>query len=142
MVLDQNGCFFYLDMPCTKWVQCWVYHMEWVYRLYLFCFMNLSNWCGMQVLRTQFSSGIFHKYIISILYSKIYFLEYIFYHFFFRIGTCGGVGLTGGTVVITEEAVDGRLLPVHENVWCLLNYINIKTYYTFFLEKFSLKEAL
>ena len=35
---------------------------------------------------------------------------------FFRIGTCGGVGLTGGTVVVTEEAVDGRLLPVHENV--------------------------
>lgn len=35
---------------------------------------------------------------------------------FFRVGTCGGVGLEGGTVVITEEAVDGRLLPVHENV--------------------------
>jgi len=35
---------------------------------------------------------------------------------FFRIGTCGGVGLTGGTVVVTEEAVDGRLLPVHENI--------------------------
>ena len=35
---------------------------------------------------------------------------------FFRIGTCGGVGYGGGTVVITEEAVDGRLLPVHENV--------------------------
>ena len=59
---------------------------------------------------------------------------------FFRIGTCGGVGLTGGTVVITEEAVDGRLLPVHENVWCLLNYINIKTYHAIILENFSLKE--
>ena len=58
---------------------------------------------------------------------------------FFRIGTCGGVGLTGGTVVITEEAVDGRLLPVHENVWCLLNYINIKTYHTIILENFSLE---
>lgn len=28
---------------------------------------------------------------------------------FFRIGTCGGVGLDGGQVVITEEAVDGAL---------------------------------
>jgi len=26
---------------------------------------------------------------------------------FFRIGTCGGIGLEGGTVVISEEAVDG-----------------------------------
>ena len=35
---------------------------------------------------------------------------------FFRIGTCGGVGHPAGTIVITKEAVDGRLLPVHENV--------------------------
>ena len=35
---------------------------------------------------------------------------------FFRIGTCGGIGLEGGTVVVTEEAVDGLLRPVHENV--------------------------
>ena len=35
---------------------------------------------------------------------------------FFRIGTCGGIGLPGGTVVVTEEAVDGLLRPVHENV--------------------------
>lgn len=26
---------------------------------------------------------------------------------FFRIGTCGGIGIDGGTVVISEEAVDG-----------------------------------
>lgn len=25
---------------------------------------------------------------------------------FFRIGTCGGIGLEGGTVVISDEAVD------------------------------------
>ncbi|XP_015174382.1 PREDICTED: uridine phosphorylase 1 isoform X2 [Polistes dominula] len=30
---------------------------------------------------------------------------------FFRIGTCGGIGLEGGTVVISEEAVDGMLNP-------------------------------
>jgi len=30
---------------------------------------------------------------------------------FFRIGTCGGIGLEPGTVVVTEEAVDGRLRP-------------------------------
>lgn len=37
---------------------------------------------------------------------------------FFRIGTCGGVGLDGGTVVISEEAVDGLLRPFLE----LVNY--------------------
>lgn len=35
---------------------------------------------------------------------------------FFRIGTCGGIGIEGGTVVISEEAVDGMLRPVLELV--------------------------
>ena len=35
---------------------------------------------------------------------------------FFRIGTCGGIGLEPGTVVVTNEAVDGKLRPVSENV--------------------------
>jgi uridine phosphorylase len=35
---------------------------------------------------------------------------------FFRIGTCGGVGLDGGTVIISEEAVDGMLRPFLELV--------------------------
>jgi uridine phosphorylase len=35
---------------------------------------------------------------------------------FFRIGTCGGVGVEGGTVVITEEAVDDMLNPYYEQV--------------------------
>lgn len=33
---------------------------------------------------------------------------------FFRIGTCGGIGLEPGTVVISEDAVDGLLRPVLE----------------------------
>lgn len=33
---------------------------------------------------------------------------------FFRIGTSGGIGLEGGTVVISEEAVDGLLRPYFE----------------------------
>ncbi|XP_014220668.1 uridine phosphorylase 1 isoform X1 [Trichogramma pretiosum] len=33
---------------------------------------------------------------------------------FFRIGTCGGIGIEGGTVVISEEAVDEMLNPYHE----------------------------
>lgn len=51
---------------------------------------------------------------------------------FFRIGTCGGIGLEGGTVVISEEAVDGMLNPYLElvrsfpqsckRVWSLLVY--------------------
>lgn len=35
---------------------------------------------------------------------------------FFRIGTCGGIGLEPGTVVITEEAVDGMLNSNFETV--------------------------
>lgn len=35
---------------------------------------------------------------------------------FFRIGTCGGIGLEPGTVVVTNEAVDGKLRPVSENI--------------------------
>jgi len=30
---------------------------------------------------------------------------------FFRIGTSGGIGLEGGTVIISDEAVDGTLQP-------------------------------
>lgn len=33
---------------------------------------------------------------------------------FIRIGTCGGIGKEGGTVVITEEAVDGLLRNSYE----------------------------
>jgi uridine phosphorylase len=35
---------------------------------------------------------------------------------FFRLGTCGGIGLDGGTVIISEEAVDGLLRPFLELV--------------------------
>lgn len=35
---------------------------------------------------------------------------------FFRIGTCGGIGIEGGTVVISEEAVDGLGRPFLEMV--------------------------
>jgi uridine phosphorylase len=35
---------------------------------------------------------------------------------FFRIGTCGGIGYEGGTVVISEEAMDGALRNVFELV--------------------------
>ena len=46
---------------------------------------------------------------------------------FFRIGTCGGVGIEGGTVVISEEAADEMLNPYYEQVlyaeYCLTNII-------------------
>lgn len=35
---------------------------------------------------------------------------------FLRIGTCGGIGVEGGTVVITEEPVDGLLRNSYEMV--------------------------
>ncbi|CAG7820692.1 unnamed protein product [Allacma fusca] len=33
---------------------------------------------------------------------------------FFRIGTCGGIGIDGGNVIITEEALNSELKPYHE----------------------------
>lgn len=44
---------------------------------------------------------------------------------FFRIGTCGGVGLEGGTVVISEEAVDAMMNNYYEVV---SNLLKLKTY--------------
>lgn len=35
---------------------------------------------------------------------------------FIRIGTCGGVGVEGGTVVISEEVVDGLMRNTYEMV--------------------------
>ena len=35
---------------------------------------------------------------------------------FFRLGTCGGLGLEPGTVVITTEALNGELKPNYEQV--------------------------
>lgn len=35
---------------------------------------------------------------------------------FFRLGTCGGIGLEGGNLVITTEAVDGLMRPYLELV--------------------------
>ena len=35
---------------------------------------------------------------------------------FFRIGTCGGIGEEGGSVVVSEAAFDGMLRPVHETI--------------------------
>lgn len=40
---------------------------------------------------------------------------------FFRIGTSGGIGLEGGTVIISDEAVDGVLQPHLELVRILFN---------------------
>ena len=43
--------------------------------------------------------------------------KYLLYLMYFcRIGTCGGIGLPPGTVVVTEEAVDGRLRPFLDTV--------------------------
>lgn len=35
---------------------------------------------------------------------------------FFRIGTSGGIGIDGGNVIITEEALNADLKPYHELV--------------------------
>ena len=49
---------------------------------------------------------------------------------FIRIGTCGGIGVEGGTVIITEDALDGQLRNSHEFVSVTQhNFLN------FFLKK-------
>ena len=40
---------------------------------------------------------------------------------FFRIGTCGGIGIEGGNVIITEEALNAELKP----------YLELVRYYLF-----------
>lgn len=35
---------------------------------------------------------------------------------FMRLGTCGGVGIEGGTVVVSDGAVDGLLRNTYEMV--------------------------
>ena len=35
---------------------------------------------------------------------------------FVRIGTCGGLGLPPGTIVLTEESLNGALEPWHETI--------------------------
>ena len=48
---------------------------------------------------------------------------------FFRLGTCGGIGLDGGQLVITEQAVDGMMQPFLEQVIFLNYYLNFKGLY-------------
>lgn len=43
---------------------------------------------------------------------------------FIRIGTCGGIGIEGGTVVVSNEGVDGQLRNTYEMV---------RKFYDFFL---------
>jgi hypothetical protein len=43
--------------------------------------------------------------------------------FLFRIGTCGGIGLPPGTVVVTDEAFDGLLRPVLDTVSSLFDFV-------------------
>ena len=41
---------------------------------------------------------------------------------FFRMGTCGGIGSKPGTIVITEEAVDGLFKPEFKQVNYFFNF--------------------
>lgn len=42
---------------------------------------------------------------------------------FIRIGTCGGIGVKPGTVIVTKEAYNGLLKNVHEFVSIPLNFL-------------------
>lgn len=55
---------------------------------------------------------------------------------FIRIGTCGGIGVEGGTVVITEEAVDGLL----RNTFEVVNWMQYFTH--LFVTLFKLPELI
>lgn len=43
---------------------------------------------------------------------------------FFRLGTCGGIGLEPGTVVVSEEVVDGMMNPYLECVRLYFHFCN------------------
>lgn len=53
-------------------------------------------------------SVVFNEIIKLVHYAKCKDVE------FFRIGTCGGLGLEPGTVVVTEKAVDGEMNPYYK----------------------------
>jgi uridine phosphorylase len=44
---------------------------------------------------------------------------------FMRLGTCGGIGIEGGTVVVSDGAVDGQLRNTYEMVSLNLVISNI-----------------
>jgi hypothetical protein len=48
--------------------------------------------------------------------------------FLSRIGTCGGIGLPPGTVVVTDEAFDGLLRPVLDTVSSLFLFWSSKSW--------------
>lgn len=57
--------------------------------------------------RILFSSGKFNYAFFTI---KILLIK------FHRLGTCGGIGIEGGTVVVSTEGVDGQLRNTYEMV--------------------------
>lgn len=52
---------------------------------------------------------------------------------FFRIGTSGGIGLEGGTVIISDEAVDGTLQPYLELVSVPITFCIFYVYIEYWL---------
>lgn len=54
---------------------------------------------------------------------------------FFRIGTCGGIGLEGGTVVISDDAVNGMMKSVYELVIKNPNTLPIQLIHKFLLAR-------
>ena len=51
---------------------------------------------------------------------------------FFRLGTCGGIGIEGGNLVVSESAVDGMLNPYLELVSKMLFYKYVSLPHIFF----------
>ena len=65
----------------------------------------------------------------------------------FRIGTCGGIGLPPGTVVVTEEAVDGRLRPFLDTVTVIANitifyFLRRNFHFQTILERYTVMKSL
>lgn len=62
---------------------------------------------------------------------------------FIRIGTCGGVGIEGGTVVISDDAVDGLLRSTYEIVSMLsamTRIIIVNTCSQFWVESYNVQQ--
>ncbi len=59
---------------------------------------------------------------------------------FFRIGTCGGIGIEGGNVIITEEALNAELKPYLELVSHVLEIFQVYVYKVVYLDNIRVRE--
>jgi hypothetical protein len=98
----------------------YLFLMEWVFHLFQFSYMKLSNSCIMRNAKIPYLLELEHA--VSILTLSF------FLHCLFEWNVeqnVGGLGIEGGTVVVSTEGVDGKLRNSHEMVNFLIFLCNL-----------------